>query len=277
MAVKKKSAVKKVAKKAPAKRVVKKTSAKKTVAKKVAKKAPVKRVAKKTVAKKVAKKAPVKRVVKKTVAKKTVAKKTAAKKVAKKAPAKRVVKKTSVEKASVAIVTNTLAVKPVASQPKPVATPKAATSGRVVFLVVAGIVILAAIVVSNSRGKGNVAATPSPSQSAAVSASPTASKSVATVTTVEAPSKFVALKTATGLNLRWIAPMATDGLTGFNVEIRASGVGAWTMIATLPATQLTQSVIKMSDAGWTQFRVSSLYSDSQVAASSIFGIPGEFK
>jgi len=281
VAVKKKSTAKKVAKKAAAKRVIKKT-AKKTVAKKrVAKKAAAKRVvkktAKKTVAKKrVAKKAVAKKRVAKKAAAKRVVKKTAKKRVAKKAPAKRVAKKSAVRVAAprVAVTTTPTA-------PKPVAAPKQGTSGRVIFLVVAGIVILAAIVMSQSGSKSDDGATPTPSMSQ--SAEPTESATAeptepaAQVAAVEAPSKFVALTSADGLKLRWIAPMATDGLTGYNVEVRANGAGDWMVIATVPADQLTQNVTKSGDMGWTQFRVTSVYSDGQSASATVFGIPGEFK
>ena len=111
-----------------------------------------------------------------------------------------------------------------------------------------------------------------PTESA--SATPTETAAVAAV---EAPSKFVALKSADGLKLRWVAPTAVDGLTGYNVEIRANGAGDWTTIATVPADQLSQNVTKSSDTGWTQFRVSSVYSDGQSAPATVFGIPGEFK
>ncbi|CAB4744867.1 MAG: hypothetical protein F2703_02650 [Actinobacteria bacterium] len=286
MAVKKKSAAKKVAKKAPAKRAVKKTAKKS-----VAKKATAKRVVKKTAKKAPAKKATAKRAVKKSVAKKATAKKSAVKKkVAKKAPAKRAVKKSSA-RAVVAVSTTPIAPvapKPVVLAPKPVAAPKQSTSGRVVFLVVAGIVILAAIVWSKSADKNDDA---SPAPSISQSAEPTESatteptesatteptESATTVTAVEAPSKFVALKSADGLKLRWIAPTAVDGLTGFNVEVRANGSGDWVTIATVPADQLTQNVMKSGDAGWTQFRVTSVYSDGQLASATVFGIPGEFK
>jgi hypothetical protein len=284
VAVKKKSAAKKVAKKAPAKRAVKKTAKKS-----VAKKATTKRAVKKTAKKSVAKKATAKRVVKKATAKKSAVKK----KVAKKAPAKRAVKKSSAP-AVVAVSTTPIAPvapKPVARvAPKPVATPKQSTSGRVVFLVVAGIVILAAIVWSNSANKSDdddASPAPSISQSAepteSATAEPTESATAeptepaTTVTAVEAPSKFVALKSADGLKLRWIAPTAVDGLTGFNVEVRANGSGDWVTIATVPVDQLTQNVMKSGDAGWTQFRVTSVYSDGQVASATVFGIPGEFK
>ena len=74
-----------------------------------------------------------------------------------------------------------------------------------------------------------------------------------------------------------VTATAVDGLTGYNVEIRANGKGDWTVIATVPADQLTQNVTKASDSGWTQFRVSSVYSDGQTASATAFGIPGEFK
>ena len=283
MAVKK--TAKKAAKKSPAKKTAaKKSPAKKAVAKKkTAKKAVAKRaVAKKTAKKSPAKKAATKRVVKKT-AKKAVAKKVV-KKTAKKAPAKRVVKKattTRVSSAPAAITTPAKSAPVVAA--KPVAAPKASTSNRTAWIVVIGIAILVAIVWSKSAGTdGDDAAAPAPeiSQSAEPSASaePTATESTGpAVAAVEAPTKFVALKSADGLKLRWIAPTAVDGLTGYNVEIRANGAGEWTVIATVPADQLTQNVTMASDSGWTQFRVSSVYSDGQTASATAFGIPGEFK
>jgi hypothetical protein len=148
-----------------------------------------------------------------------------------------------------------------------------------------GIVALAAIVWANSSSSDNEAA-PKPTESAmpTESETPTESESPTptettetTVSAVEAPTKFVALKTDTGLKLRWIAPMAVDGLTGFKVEIRANGTGDWSAIAEVPADQVNQEVTKSGDTGWTQFRVSSVYSDGQVASATVFGIPGEFK
>ena len=284
VAVKKKSATKKVAKKAPAKRVVKKTTKKSVAKKSVAKKSVAKKsVAKKSVAKKkIAKKAPAKR-----VAKKAVAKRVSAKRAVKKSAANPVTQLVSVSTTPLPPKPTPAEIKPVAQ--KPVATPKQSTSGRVVFLLIAGIVILAAIVWSKSGTDGDGAATPTPSvsQSAepteSATAEPTESataeptESAVPVVAVEAPSKFVALNSTDGLKLRWVAPSAVDGLTGYNVELRANGVGDWMTIATVPVDQLTQNVTKSSDTGWTQFRVSSVYSDGQIASSSIFGIPGEFK
>ena len=277
-------AVKKTAKKAAKKSAAKKKSpAKKAVAKK---KSPAKRaVAKKAVAKKkTVKKAAVKKTAKKAVAKKKVAKKAVAKKkVAKKAPAKRVVKKAAVAVTSAPrpVVASTPA-KPVAAPTpaKPSAAPKQSTSTRTAWLVVIGIAALAIIVWSQSSEMDSDDAAPAPSmsQSAEPSATPSESEEpAAPVTAVEAPTKFVALNAEGGLKLRWVAPMAVEGLTGYNVEIRANGAGDWTVIATVPADQLTQNVSKASDSGWTQFRVSSVYSDGQTASATAFGIPGEFK
>lgn len=293
VAVKKKTAAKKIAKKAPVKRAVKKTVKKSVVKKPTAKKS----VAKKKVAKKVTAKRPVKKssakkavakksAVKKASAKKAVAKKSAVKKKSvRKAPAKRASKKIAVIVAPpIAVITTPAAPvisKPIALAAKPITAPKQGASGRVMFLVVMGIVLLAVIVWSKSKNGGDDVASPAPSISQSAtpteSASPTPSESVAVVTTVGAPTKFVAIKSAGGLLLRWIAPSATTGLTGYNVEIRAKGVGDWIIIATVPADQLTQSVSKSSDSGWTQFRVTSVYSDGQVASATAFGIPGEFK
>jgi hypothetical protein len=174
-------------------------------------------------------------------------------------------------------------VKSVAPAPaKPVAAPKQSTSARTAWLVVIGIAALAIIVWSQSSSKDSDDAAPAPSASQSAepsaSATPTESEEPATaVAAVEAPSKFVALNSEGGLKLRWVAPMAVEGLTGYNVEIRANGTGDWTVIATVPADQLTQNVSKASDSGWTQFRVSSVYSDGQTASATAFGIPGEFK
>jgi len=268
VAVKKKSAAKKkVAKKAPARKAV----AKKSVAKK---KTTAKRAVKKSVAKKTAKRAPAKRAAAKKVAKKKTSAKRPVKKSAKKAAAPRVTV-TSSRPVTAAPVAPVRAAAPA----KPNAAPKQGASGRVVFAVVVGIALLAMVVWSQSSTDSDDGAAPTPSMSQSAEASESASPEETTVAvgTIEAPSKFVALKSADGLNLRWVAPMATEGLTGYNVEIRANGTGDWTTIATVPADQLTQAVTKSGDAGWTQFRVSSVYSDGQTAPATVFGIPGEFK
>ena len=288
MAVKKKAATKKVAKK----RVVKKAPAKKKTAakkitKKVAKKAPAR---KKAAAKRVAKKAPAK---KKTAAKKAPArKKTAAKKVAKKAPAK---KKTAAKKivippvplggaksASRVNVSTTPA--PAKSAPaKPSAAPKQGTSPRVLIAAIIGIALLAIVVISRPASDSDTAA-PVATESAAPEmteeATPEATEPATTepVDAVEAPGRFIgnwkdAEKSV--MVITWKAPAATAGLTGYKFEVR-SGMGEWTESGMLPATQLSVEFTKGSADGSTSFRVSSVYSDGQLATAKAFGFAGQF-
>ena len=285
MAVKKKAATKKVAKKKVAKKApAKKAPAKKkSAAKKVAKKAPAK---KKAAAKKVTKKAPAK-------------KKVAAKKVAKKAPAKKksaVKKSTSASKivippvplggakgASRVNVSTTPAPAKPAAPAKPSAAPKQGTSPRVLIAAIIGIALLAIIVISRPASTTDDAA-PVATESAAPEmteeATPEASEPATTepVAAVEAPGRFIgnwkdAEKSV--MVITWRAPAATAGLTGYKFETR-SGMGEWKESGVLPATQLSIEFTKGSADGSTSFRVSSVYSDGQIATAKAFGFSGQF-
>ena len=288
MAVKKKAATKKVAKK----RVVKKAPAKKKTAakkitKKVAKKAPAR---KKAAAKRVAKKAPAK---KKTAAKKAPArKKTAAKKVAKKAPAR---KKTAAKKIVIPPVplggaksasrvnVSTTPAPTTSASAKPSAAPKQGTSPRVLIAAIIGIALLAIVVISRPASDSDTAA-PVATESAAPEmteeATPEATEPATTepVAAVEAPGRFIgnwkdAEKSV--MVITWKAPAATAGLTGYKFEVR-SGMGEWTESGMLPATQLSVEFTKGSADGSTSFRVSSVYSDGQLATAKAFGFAGQF-
>jgi hypothetical protein len=148
--------------------------------------------------------------------------------------------------------------------------------------VIVGIALLAFVVWSQSSSKEDDAApmptasaSTEPSEPTEASATPTESASNgAVVTVIEAPVKFVALGTANGIKLRWFAPAATDGLTGYLVEIAPDGK-EWQSVATVPVDQTTLEMAK-SEGGWTQFRVSSVYSDGQVAPAKIFGLSGQY-
>ncbi len=288
MAVKKKAATKKVAKK----RVVKKAPAKKKTAakkitKKVAKKAPAR---KKAAAKRVAKKAPAK---KKTAAKKAPArKKTTAKKVAKKAPAR---KKTAAKKIVIPPVplggaksasrvnVSTTPAPTTSASAKPSAAPKQGTSPRVLIAAIIGIALLAIVVISRPASDSDTAA-PVATESAAPEmteeATPEATEPATTepVAAVEAPGRFIgnwkdAEKSV--MVITWKAPAATAGLTGYKFEVR-SGMGEWTESGMLPATQLSVEFTKGSADGSTSFRVSSVYSDGQMATAKAFGFAGQF-
>ena len=279
-----------VKKKAPVKKKTAPKKATKKVVKKAAKKAPAKKkVAAKKVTKKVAKKAPAK-------------KKVAAKKVAKKAPARKksaIKKSTSASKiaippvplggaksASRVNVSTTPA--PVKSAPaKPSAAPKQGTSPRVLIAAIIGIALLAVIVISRPASNDDgaaPAATPSVSESAAPemseAATPAASQSATAeaVAAVEAPGRFIGnWKDATKsvMVITWKAPTATAGLTGYKFEVR-SGMGEWKESGMLPATQLSVELTKGSADGSTSFRVSSVYSDGQIATAKAFGFAGQF-
>ena len=264
----------------------------------VKKKAPVK---KKAVAKKkVAKKAPAKKkTAAKKVAKKTAArKKTAAKKIAKKAPAK---KKSSVKKS---ISASKIVIPPVplggakstsrvnvsttptaakSAPAKPSSAPKQGTSPRVLIAAIIGIALLAVIVISRPASNSDDAA-PVATESAAPEmteeATPEATEPATTepVAAVEAPGRFIgnwkdAEKSV--MVITWKAPAATAGLTGYKFEVR-SGMGEWEESGMLPATQLSVEFTKGSSDGSTSFRVSSVYSDGQMATAKAFGFAGQF-
>lgn len=278
-----------VKKKAPAK---KKAAAKKVV-KKVAKKAPAK---KKVAAKKVAKKAPAK----KKVAAKKGAKK-AAKKVAKKAPARKAsvsannvvippVPVGAVKRPASVSVSTTPAPK-AAPAAKPSAAPKQATSPRVLIAAIIGIALLAILVVSRPDSDSDEVAPAIPSVSASASATPSASATQSqapemseepsgeAVAAVEAPGRFIGNwkdSTKSVMVITWRAPSATAGLTGYKFEIR-SNMGEWKETGVLPADQLSIEFTKGSTDGSTSFRVSSVYSDGQIATAKAFGFAGQFE
>lgn len=291
MAVKKKPAAKKAAVK---KSAVKKTAAKKSTAKKA--------VAKKSVAKKsVAKKSSVKKTVKKSAVKKSAVKKTvkksAAKKTVKKSAAKKSTAATSVvippvpssSTLGAARVDVTSTPKPVtksvaapAKPTKPSAAPKQGASGKVLAAIIVGIIVLAVVVITRPDSDVDDAA-PAPTASASAmpseeaSAEPTAEATSAPVAAVEAPKAIGNWKDSakTIMTISWKAPAATDGLTGYKVEIRVNR-GDWVVKSEVPADQLSVDFTKGETTGETAFRVSSVYSDGQEAVGNTFGFSGVF-
>lgn len=287
MAVKK-SAVKKTAKKAPAK---------KAAAKKVAKKAPAK---KKVAAKKVAKKAPAKKVAAKKVAKKAPAKKIAKKAVVKKGTAKKVAKRPSSTNFVVPPVptsTTRKASTVISTAPAKIATPapaqnapvKSGSSNRIVAAVIAAIVILALVVVARNSSSKTESAAPAPTASASAepSASTTTDATAQTTATPEAsatasasghdaPVGIVAHYTAKGATILWKAPATTTGLASYNVEMSVAG-GAYKLLSTVPASQLSLDITKTDTAQWSSFKVSTVYDDGTVVAGKVFGLPGLYE
>ena len=252
-----------------------------------------KAAAKKRPAKKAAAKRPAKRSAKRTVKK-------AVKKSAKRT-AKKSAKRTSVKKRSANTVdVSKLVIPPVptrgssstssfsaTSAPKaaPAAAPKApakkSNSSGILFLVIAGIVLLAIFALSNTSSDDDAAPKPTPSESVTdePSEEPTAepSESASGSFTYEAPSKFVAINNASGgVTLRWVAPMATEGLTGYLVSISYNAVD-FIEVATVPADQLTLDVARTGDEGGTQFFIQSVYSDGTKADGAKFALKGKYE
>ena len=251
----------------------------------------------------VKKKAATKKVAKRKVAKKAPAKKKSAakkitKKVAKKSPAK---KKSAVKKSTSAsrivippvplggaksasrvnVSTTPAPAKPAPA--KPSAAPKQGTSPRVLIAAIIGIALLAIVVISRPASDSDTAA-PVVTESAAPEmteeATPEATEPATTepVAAVEAPGRFIGnWKDAdkSVMVITWKAPTATAGLTGYKFEVR-SGMGEWTESGMLPATQLSIEFTKGSSDGSTSFRVSSVYSDGQMATAKAFGFAGQF-
>ena len=250
--------------------------------KKTAKKSAAKKSAKKVAKKSVARKSSAKKVAKKSTARKSSVKKSAKKSAARKTTKKSSRRATSVDRLVVPAVPvgGARGRVDVSTVPAPRSTaksvsfdnkPKQGASNRVVAMVVVGIVLLAILVWAQSGKDGDDTAAPTTPSATAEPTTPSEP-----VATVEAPSAFVALRSADGMNLRWKAPSATDGLTGFNVELKPAG-GEWTVVATTGPTELTHSVMLSSSDSWTQFRVTSVYSDGQTASAKIFGPAGQYK
>lgn len=258
-----------------------------------------KAAAKKRPAKRVAAKRPAKRTAKRTVKK---AVKKSAKRAAKKS-AKRPAKKSAKRSANTVDVSK-LVIPPVptrgssstssfssttASKTAPASTPKTpakkSNSSGILFLVIAGIVLLAIFALSNTSSDNDAAPKPTPSES--VTDEPTEepteepseepTESASGSFTYEAPSKFVAINNASGgVTLRWVAPTATEGLTGYLVSISYNAVD-FIEVATVPADQLKLDVAKVGDEGGTQFFIQSVYSDGTKADGAKFALKGKYE
>lgn len=248
---------------------------KKASAKRRVKKAPAKRTAKRP-AKKAAK-----RVVKK-------AGKAKPKKAAAKRPAKRSAKKASsksdlskivippVPSRGTTSVSSTPA--PAKSASAPTAQAPAKKSNNVLFLVIAGVVLLAIFALTNSSSDDDAMPTPTETVSEEPSAEPSESESEEpAITAYEAPTGFVAIRNASGgVTLRWKASTATDGLTGYAVSLSYNAVD-FVEVSTVGADQLSFDIALASDEGGTQFLLQSVYSDGTKVDAAKFSLKGKYQ
>jgi hypothetical protein len=240
--------------------------------------------------KKAVKKASAKRSAKKSV-------KRSVKKSVKKSSAKRSVKKTAKRSAksstrySIPAVpvsgSSRSSVSSISTTPRPsTSTPRSSSASKsssgsskaVIIAVVVGILVLAIAVISRNSSSDSTTVTPTPvtSESAEPTEQPTEQSGSEPITAYEAPVGIVSIYNETGATVNWKAPAAADGITGYNVELRDNGIGEWKLVATVPATQFSQQITKNDTTGWVQVKVSTVYSDGEVVAGKIHGLPGSW-
>ena len=152
------------------------------------------------------------------------------------------------------------------------------SSKGIVAAVVVGILVLAVVVISQNSSNEATTVTPTPaaSESEAPTTAPSAEPSGAPIAGYEAPVGIVSLYNAEGATVNWKAPAASEGITGYNVSLRANGAGEWKLVATVPATQFKQQITKGGGEGWAQVQVSTVYSDGEVVDGKIHGLPGSW-
>ena len=159
-------------------------------------------------------------------------------------------------------------------------TSKSSNSGSskgIVAAVVVGILVLAVVVISNNSSNEATTVTPTPAASESEApTTPSAEPSGAPLANHEPPVGIVSLYNAEGATVNWKAPAASEGITGYNISLRANGAGEWKLVATVPVTQFKQQITKSGDEGWAQVQVSTVYSDGVVADGKIHGLPGSW-
>ena len=140
---------------------------------------------------------------------------------------------------------------------------------------------MAIFALSNSSTDDDAAPKPTASESVSeepaeeASEEPSETESPAALT-YEAPTSFVAINNGNGgVTLRWKAPAATEGLTGYLVSISYNTVD-FIEVATVPADQFSLEVGKIGEEGGTQFFIQSVYSDGNKADGAKFALKGKY-
>ena len=111
--------------------------------------------------------------------------------------------------------------------------------------------------------------------SAAPETSEAATSPAAALANHQAPVGIVAHYTASGATIFWKAPTASEGITGYTIEISSNG-GAFAAAGKVDSAMMEYAVTKSDAAGWSSFKVSTVYSDGQVIAGKVFGLPGQY-
>jgi hypothetical protein len=149
--------------------------------------------------------------------------------------------------------------------------------------VLVGVVLLAAIVISNSSKDSDDAA-PAAEPSISASAEPMATESAEAtdpeateVASGEAPSRFIGNwkdSSKSVMVITWKAP--AGDVKGYKVETR-SNMGEWKVVSEVSATTLASEFAKTSEDGSTSFRVTAVYADGAEGAAKAFGFAGQFE
>ena len=166
---------------------------------------------------------------------------------------------------------------------KPSAAPRQGSSSKTLLAVLVGVVLLAAIVISNSSKDSDDAA-PAVEPSIEASAEPMATESAEAtdseateVASGEAPSRFIGNwkdSSKSVMVITWKAP--AGDVKGYKVETR-SNMGAWNVVSEVSATTLSSEFAKTSEDGSTSFRVTAVYADGAEGAAKAFGFAGQFE
>jgi hypothetical protein len=147
-------------------------------------------------------------------------------------------------------------------------------------LVIAGVVLLAIFALSNSSDDDGAA--PKPAASESVSEEPTAEPSESETEstgslTYEAPQSFVAINNGNGgVTLRWKAPAATEGLTGYAISVSYNAVD-FTEVTTVGAEEFSFDIAMAGEEGGTQFLLQSVYSDGTKVDAKKFSLKGKYQ
>lgn len=140
--------------------------------------------------------------------------------------------------------------------------------------------LLAIFALTNSSSNDDAA--PSPTASESVSEEPSTEPSnneseEPALSGYEAPQSFVAINNNNGgVTLRWKAPAATEGLTGYAISVSYNAVD-FTEVATVGADQLNFDINMASDEGGTQFLLQSVYSDGTKVDAKKFSLKGKYQ
>jgi len=88
---------------------------------------------------------------------------------------------------------------------------------------------------------------------------------------------FVAINNGNGgVTLRWKAPSAVDGLTGYSVSVSYNAKD-FTEVKTVGADSLSLDIAQASEEGGTQFLLQSVYSDGTKVDAKKFSLKGKYQ